>query len=136
MVFYGFVFTGMVFLAVSQCFGIRKCYKEDGISVKGSSGDFISKYYDTNREFCKKSFELLVTLVIIWFEYTTKRFKFIQKSSYLPEIIILSLNGFVTACSTHKFFGRDKGKDYEIRIHILRFILILSSFVKMLCTDG
>ena len=42
MVFYGFLFGGILFIMIAEFFGVRKVLKEEGHKIKGQShGDFI-----------------------------------------------------------------------------------------------
>lgn len=64
-VFYGFTIAGIGFLMCAQFFGIDKKRRQDGVRIKGgSNGDFVEKYFPAKIEFCRKTFELVMTLFI------------------------------------------------------------------------
>jgi len=65
-VFYGFILSGICFLMCSQLFGLDKSRRVNGVRIKGGSGgDFVEKYFPAKIEFCRKSFEVIMTLIII-----------------------------------------------------------------------
>lgn len=65
-VFYGFILGGICFLMCAQLFGIDKSRRVTGVTIKGgSNGDFVEKYFPAKLEFCRKTFELIMTGIIL-----------------------------------------------------------------------
>lgn len=100
-VFYAFIVTGIIFLMVASIFKIDKTRRQDGFTVKGgTNGDFVEKYWPAKIEFCRHSFELVMTLVTFIEFYSRKGQgpKFTGRSdTYLLPILLILLYSVLTA---------------------------------------
>lgn len=93
----------------AQIFGVDKSRRVNGVRIKGgSNGDFVEKYFPAKIEFCRKSFEIIMTLIIITEYYTSSNsYNFAEISeSYLPSMLVLAVYGAVTAAENFTLFRK------------------------------
>jgi hypothetical protein len=108
-VFYGFILSGILFLMAHQIVGIEKSRRVNGVRIKGgSNGDFVEKYFPAKIEFCRKTFELIMTSIII-VEYYSRADEpqfGAATGTFLYSMIVLMVYGVVTAAESFVLFRR------------------------------
>lgn len=142
--FYGFILGGICFLMCAQFFGVDKTRRVNGVRIKGgSNGDFVEKYFPAKIEFCRKSFEIIMTLIIITEYYTrTLAPQWDQaEESFLPSMIVLVVYGMVTVAENFILFTHQTSKDKKniiifVILHTFRTLLMAVSAAMFFTTNG
>ena len=63
-VFYGYIIAGILFITVSQLFGINKKFREIE-TLSSEQPDFLEKYHDSLKTFCFFNLPGIRTLIIM-----------------------------------------------------------------------